>query len=80
MTTNHVVDQLRDTVPWPVTDRAVVVAVSGTSVFFPATRSNIATLALECDRIVNTNEIGYVNGIIIPIHIPIVPYVFFQRT
>ena len=80
MTTNHVVDQLRDTVPRPVTDRAVVVAVSGTSVFFPATRSNIATLALECDRIVNTNEIGYVNGIIMPIHIPIVPYVFFQRT
>ena len=33
MMTNHVVDQLRDTVPRPVTDRAVVVAVSGTSVF-----------------------------------------------
>ena len=80
MTTNHVVDQLRDTVPRPVTDRAVVVAVSGTSVFFPATRSNVATLALECDRIVNTNEIGYVNGIIMPLHIPIVPYVFLQKT
>ena len=80
MTTNHVVDQLRDTVPRPVTDRAVVVAVSGTSVFFPARRSNVATLALECDCIVNTNEIGYVNSIIMPIHIPIVPYVFLQRT
>ena len=80
MMTYHVVDQLRDTVPRPVTDRAVVVVVSGTSVFFPATRSNVATLALECDRIVNTNEIGYVNGIIMPIHIPIVLYVFFQRT
>ena len=58
MTTNHVVDQLRDTVPRPVTDRALVVAVSGASVFFPATRSNVTTLALECDRIVNTNEMG----------------------
>ena len=57
MTTNHVVDQLKDTVPRPVTDHAVVVAVSGTSVFFPAMRSNVATLTLECDRIVNTNEI-----------------------
>ena len=55
MTTNHVVYQLRNTVPWPVTDRAVVVAVSGTSVFFPATRSNVATLALKCNSIVNTN-------------------------
>ena len=55
MVSKHVVDQLRDTVPRSVTDHAVVVAVSGTSVLFPATRSNVATLALECDRIVNTN-------------------------
>ena len=78
MTTNHVVDQLRDTVPRPVTDRAVVVAVSGTSVFFPATRTHVPTLALECNCIVNTNEIGYVNGIIMPIHIQLSRMYFFR--